>query len=177
MSTSRLLRTLLAIASLAVIAAGVGYAQSQAVPPQDPVVAEIRAMRADLNERLEATIRTQLLVARLQVQEQRINGVVRQLEEINTKLRANDTSKEQVEQGLKMFGAMGSADENPEGADFFLGPLKAGLAKVAKTDADLKLQQSELMGTLTQEQARWSAFNSRLDELEKLFAKPAKPVR
>jgi len=177
MWSSRILRTFAGIAALVVIAVAAGYAQSRTTPPEDPVVAEIRALRADLNERLEAAMRAQLLVARLQVQEQRINTVVRQLHELDAKLRENATAKEQVEQGLKMFGAMGiKTDENVEGANIIFGPLKAGMEKIEKTDAELKLQQTELTGMLSDEQARWIAFNSKLEELERLFDKP-KPAR
>jgi hypothetical protein len=177
MWTSRTIQTALGIATLTVIAAAIGHAQSPPAPSQDPVVLEIRALRADLNERLEATMRTQLLVARLQVQEQRTNTVVRQLQELDAKLKENDASKEQVEQGMKMFGGMLKPGENDEGAEFFLGPLKAGMEKVAKVDAELRMQQTQLTGTLAEEQARWVALNSKLDELEKMFATPKKPAR
>jgi hypothetical protein len=174
MWSSRIVRTVAGISSLTVIAAAAGYAQAPATPSQDPVVLEIRALRADLNERLEATMRTQLLVARLQVQEQRTNNVVRQLQELDAKIKENDASKEQVEQGLKMFGGMLKPGENEEGADFFLGPLKAGMEKVGRIDTDLKMQQTQLLATLQDEQARWTALNAKLDELERLFAAPRK---
>jgi hypothetical protein len=133
MWSSRIDRAFAGIAALVVIAVAAGYAQSRTTPPEDPVVAEIRALRADLNERLEAAMRARLLVARLQVQEQRINTVVRQLHELAAKLRENATAKEQVEQGLKMFGAMGmKADEKEEGANIIFGPLKAGMEKMEK---------------------------------------------
>lgn len=174
MWSSRIVRTVLGISALTVIAVAAGYAQAPATASQDPVVLEIRALRADLNERLEATMRTQLLVARLQVQEQRTNSVVRQLQELDTKIRENETAKEQVEQGMKMFGGMLKPGENEEGADFILGPLKAGMEKVAKADAELKMQQTQLLGTLQEEQARWTSLNAKLDELERLFATPKK---
>jgi len=172
---SRTLPTVLAIASLTGVAAIAVYAQSAATPPTDPVVAEIRALRVDLNERLEATMRAQLLVARLQVQEQRVNTVLRQIQDVDAKLRENATSKEKMENGLKMFGGLDKDDKDPasnEGADFFLGPIKSGLEKAGKIEADLKMQQMQLTGMLAEEQARWSAFNARLDDLERLFAKP-----
>ena len=178
MLSSRMMQPALGISTLTVIAVAAGYAQSPPTPSQDPVVLEIRALRADLNERLEATMRTQLLVARLQVQEQRTNNVMRQIQEVETKLRDNETSKEQMEQALKMFTATnkpGAQDE--EEMKLVMGPLRANLEKAAKTDADLKIQQTQLMATLADEQARWIAFNTRLDELEAMFGTPRKPAR
>jgi hypothetical protein len=177
MCSSRVLRTLAGIAALVAIAVAAGYAQSRTAPPEDPVVAEIRALRADLNDRLEATMRAQLLIARLQVQEQRINTVVRQLHEVEAKLRDNAASKEQAEHGMKVLGAMGmKLDDNEQGTNIIFGPLKAGVERIEKTEAELKLQQTELTGMLGDEQARWVAFNAKLEELERLFDKP-RPAR
>jgi hypothetical protein len=133
-------------------------------PPVDPVVAEIRALRADLNERLTATVRAQLLVARLSVQEQRTSTVVRQLQDVELKLRENDAAKEQVAASMKMFGDMTKnpgAQESP-----VFAPLRAATERMATADVELKGQQTELMRQLAEEQARWTAINARLEELE-----------
>ena len=173
MGTSRTFRAVLGGVVLAGLAVAVGYAQSQTAVPQDPVAAEIRALRADLNTYFDSTMRGQLLVARLQVQEGRITSVLRQLQEVETKLRENETAKAQMEQALKMFGG-GKPGEAEEGAELFLGPIKAGLETAAKTDADLRSQQAQLRTTLNEEQARWVAINARLEELEQVYSKPVK---
>ena len=170
MWSMRTLRAVLGVSALIVLAVAAGYAQSQTTAPQDPVAAEIRALRADLNAYFESTMRGQLLVARLQVQEGRINSVLRQLQEVETKLRDNENTKGQMEQGMKMFGA--KPGESEEGGEFILGPLKAGLETAAKTDADLRAQQAQLRTTFNEEQARWVAINARLEELEQAFGKP-----
>src|SRR5687768_6244886 len=86
------------------LSAGVLLAQTAPQAPQDPVVAEIRALRADLNQRLEATMRMQLLVARLQLQEQRTSTVVGQLRDVEARLRENDSARQQAAAALKMLG-------------------------------------------------------------------------
>ena len=55
-------------------------------------------MRADLNERLEANIRVQLLVARLTLQEQRTSVVVRQL--ATSRRRCGRTNRRRCRWGL-----------------------------------------------------------------------------
>ena len=165
------LRTLLAIGVVALVAVAGASGQSgpQAV---DPTIAELRALKADLNERLEANIRVQLLVARLQLQEQRTNTVVRQLAEVQEKLRTHEQTKTQAEAGMKMFGLDATkTEEEAEGFAILFGPLKAQLELMAKAEADLKVQQTELTTALGQEQARWAAFNAKLEELERLFEK------
>ena len=162
-------RTVLVVGFVALVAGAAASGQS-GTPPVDPTVAELRAMRADINERLEANIRVQLLLGRLQLQEQRTNTVVRQLSEVQEKMRVHDQTKTQVEAGLKMFGDLKVDDPgDPDDVPFFLAPLKAQIEQLAKTDAELKLQQSELTAALGQEQARWAAFNTKLEELERLF--------
>src|SRR5262245_26659226 len=47
----------------------------------DDLLSEIRGLRADLGQQSSATLRTQLLVARLTLQEQRINALGGQLNE------------------------------------------------------------------------------------------------
>ena len=148
--------------------------QAASQTPTDPVVAEIRALRADLNQRLDASIRMQLMVARLSMQEQRINTVIRQLTEVQDKLKENETTRTQVTQGLKMFGMDKATDKEKEEAGFMLGPLKTAVENLDKSDAELKMRLSDLTTLLNQEQARWNGFNRVLDDLEAMLAKPVK---
>jgi hypothetical protein len=163
---------LLLIAALAAVAAGAGAAAQSATPPADPVLAELRGMRADLNQRLEANIRVQLLLGKLTLQEQRTNDVVRQLAEVSEKLRANAQTKAQIEAGTKMFGGLLDPN-NPEAAEgnFLASTLRAQIEAVAKADEELRQRQGDLTAQLTQEQARWQAFNAQLAELERLVEK------
>ena len=165
MRSSRILLSI--TAAVALLAVSAAHGGQQARPPADPVVAEIRALRADMNEHLGTAIRAQLLVARLSVQEQRTNAVGRQLQDIEFKLRENESAKEQVAASMKMFGDLtksGDAHDNPLFATF-----RAGMDRVAKADTELKAQQTDLMRQLAEEQARWTAINVRLEELEKML--------
>ena len=173
MWTSRVLRAVVGVSILVGVGVAAGSAQPQTAAPQDPVAAEIRALRTDLSNYFESSMRGQLLVARLQVQEGRITSVLRQLQDVENKLRDNETSKRQMEQGLKMFGAGKPGESNEDGA-FILGPIRAGLESAAKTEAELKLQQGQLQATLNDEQARWVSINARLEELEQSYSKPVR---
>lgn len=155
------------------LSAGVLLAQTAPQAPQDPVVAEIRALRADLNQRLEATMRMQLLVARLQLQEQRTSTVVGQLRDVEARLRENDSARQQAAAALKMLG-MENVTEAEKKDNPFFKMFSGGTEKLDATEAELKQQQGELMRQLSAEQSRWSAFNAQLDQLEKLFPAPRK---
>jgi hypothetical protein len=162
-------RTLL-LAPLVALVGVVGTSGQSGAPPVDPTIAELRAMRAELNERLEANIRVQLLVARLTLQEQRTNVVVRQLADVSDKMRTHEQTKVQMEGVNKMFGDLKATEEDED--NFFVSMLRAQKEAVAKTDSELKQQHAELTTALAQEQARWAAFNAQLAELERLFEKP-----
>jgi hypothetical protein len=171
----RLRRGMLPGAVLAVCATGAIASQAQSTPPADPIVTELRALRAELKERLDGAITAQLLVARLQLQEQRANNVIRQLQDVDTRLRENQSTREQLSASIKMFSGLAkesySTEEKPNP---MFAPLRAGLERTAQTEAELKQQQIDLQGMVAEEQARWSVLNARLDELERLLAKPVR---
>jgi hypothetical protein len=122
-----------------------------------------------LKESSAASLRAQLLVARLQLQEQRINTVWRQLSELDTKLQENEKGRMAPEQVLKLMGVEPGAEPPKE-----MGPIvemfRNQMDASAKTDSELKLRQAELMQLMTQEQSRWSTFNGQLEALEKAVA-------
>jgi hypothetical protein len=132
----------------------------------DDVLNELRALRTELKESSAASLRAQLLVARLQLQEQRINTVWRQLSELDTKLQENEKGRMAPEQVLKLMGVEPGAEPPKE-----MGPIvemfRNQMDASAKTDSELKLRQAELMQLMTQEQSRWSTFNGQLEALEK----------
>ena len=156
-------------------------AQSSSAPPAaspDAVVAEIKALRADLNQRLDASIRAQLLVARLQVQEQRVATLSRQLTDVQQQLQNNDRARAPIEGQLKVFEEAHETDpEKKKEGNFFLTLLRSQLDVMSKTDDDLKRQQAYLSGLIADEQSRWTAFNDRLEELERLLTPTPAPRR
>src|SRR5690242_2459156 len=69
-----------------------GVASGQAHRPDatlDELVVEVQALRAEMNQAASASIRAQLLVGRLQMEDQRIAGVVRELESVQADLASN----------------------------------------------------------------------------------------
>jgi hypothetical protein len=169
MTSPRSLQRILTVAAALIALWPVGLlAQPPQDPAPDPLLVEIRAMRAELNELLGNAIRAQLLVSRLQLQEQRTNGVVRQLQDLDGRLLENAKSREQAAAVMKMFG-MTDPDVPPDGADSFVGLLRGGLEQAAKTEAELHQQQADLMRLLAEEQARWRALNAQLDEIERMI--------
>jgi chromosome segregation ATPase len=130
----------------------------------DDVVAEVRTLRSEMKQSAEATLRAQLLVARLQVEEQRIAGLAHQLSETEQQIRALEGARNpMLEQMMKEW------DKNPAepGEVDMLAGLRGQLDKIQNGDPVLKERQAALSRQLADEQARWVAFNAQLEALEK----------
>jgi septal ring factor EnvC (AmiA/AmiB activator) len=159
-------------------------AQSGATPAVSPsssdaLLIEIRALRADLNQRLDAGLRAQLLVARLQVQEQRISTLSRQITEIQQQLQTNERVRSPLEAQLKTFEAAhaNASEAEKKDGDFMLDTLRSQIKSMAKSDEELQRQHLYLSGVIAEEQSRWTAFNARLEELEQLLTASPVPRR
>ena len=104
----------------------------------DDVVVELRGIRADLAETSSASVKAQLLMARLQLQQQRIFGLARQIGELQN-------------QAVMLR-------QRAQGADF---------AQIQQQMQEIANQQAELNHQLSMEQGRWSEYSDRLDTLER----------
>ena len=133
----------------------------------DDLVTEVRALRADIQQTAEASLRAQLLVGRLQVEEQRIAGIARQLSETEDQIRALEGVRNPFV--TQMLKDLDKEPAEPGEANLFAG-MKAQLEKIENGDPVLKERQAALSRQLSDEQARWLAFNGQLEELEKLVA-------
>jgi chromosome segregation ATPase len=131
----------------------------------DDLVAEVRALRSEIQQMADSSIRAQLLVARLQVQEQRIAGIARQLSDTEEQIRALEGARNPfLTEMLKNFEKQ--TPPNPDEPNPFAG-LKAQLEKLENGDPVLIERQASLSRLLADEQARWVGFNTQLEELER----------
>ena len=153
------------------LAAAVSGQGRQPATPADELLAEVRALRAEVNNAARAGMRAQLLGMRLQLQEQRIGVVSRQLTEVQEGLRANQQAQASLAAQLKMFAGLGLADpakqDEAEGFGPILAPFKGHQAELERTDQRLKSEEADLQRLLAAEQARWTGFNAQIEELER----------
>jgi hypothetical protein len=136
----------------------------------DDLVAEVRGLRTDIQQLADSSVRAQLLVARLQVQEQRIAGIARQLADTEEQISKMDAARNpMLARMLKNFEAETPAD--PDEAEF-VGLLKGQLEKIQNSDPALKERQAALSRLLADEQARWLGFNTQLEDMERRITPP-----
>jgi hypothetical protein len=180
MFTTRVLaRGIVLIALLAIVAVTVMSAQAPASPPQAGVpelLAEVRALRAEVNQAAGASMRMQLLVARLTLQEQRIAAAGRQLHDVQGELSAAMGERSKTETALReLQRATPPAEPLPPEVhqeirvrqQQQLRFMQETLSQQLQREEQLRLREGELLVTVATEQARWTDFNARLDELER----------
>jgi UDP-glucose 6-dehydrogenase len=162
-----------ALIVLALLALGATVRGQSPAPPRpastDDVVAEIRALRADIQQMADTSIRAQLLVARLQVQEQRISSLVRQLADTEEKMRGLEAARNPFL--TEMLKNMDEDQSDPEAAKLFAG-MKTQMEKIENGDPVLNERQASLTRLIAEEQARWAAFNKQLEQLESRLPAP-----
>ena len=132
----------------------------------DDLLEELRAFRSELRDSSATSMRGQLLLARLQLQEQRVNTIWRQLSEVEDKLQ--DTQKEGAapEEVLKLMGVQPGTDP-PAHLAPIIEMFKTQMAATEKANTDLKQRQAELLQLMTNEQSRWTTLNADIEALER----------
>lgn len=167
------------IAILVVAATGGVTAQQRSTPSRaatlDDLLEELRAFRSELRDLSATSLRAQLLLARLQLQEQRVNTIWRQLSEVEDKLQVTQKEGMAPEQTLKLMGVEPGRDPPAHMAPV-IEMFKTQMAAAEKANADLNLRQAELTQLMTNEQSRWTTLNAEIEALEKAL-RAARPQR
>ena len=177
-------RTLLVAGLLSVAAAGVAaaYAAPTAVEEraqsasQPELLQEVRALRVALERFTVAGARAQLLLGRLQMQEERVTVVSRQAHEIRERLLAMQRDREVNVTEIKALSATLN-DQPAEERTRLSGRIDSMRWQIKRFDQqlrDLESQDATLSGNLAAEQGRWQEFNDRLEELERTLAGEAR---
>ncbi len=140
---------------------------SAAKTSSDELLAEVRALRAEINQAASTSIRAQLFVARLQLQEQRVNAVARQLADVQNRLAL-------AQQGQAVMRDRLTATEEGQArlpledrSEDEIRALTLQLEQGQSREQELRAQESALSSAAAAEQTRWTDFNDRLDALER----------
>jgi hypothetical protein len=152
-----------------------GSAQAQQPSGQDVLPAllqEVKGLRAAMEQMATSNAHAQLLVGRLQLQEGRMNGMIRRLDTVRDDLAKADGEYAQITGALKTLQGDSSPSEIPEkDRDTAVGGLRQEVQRVKANVERLRAEEAQLTSDLTAEQARWVDINQRLDELERSLKK------
>jgi chromosome segregation ATPase len=145
-------------------------AQGQEILPA--LLTEVRGLRAAMEQMASAGPRVQLALGRLQLQEQRVNTLVRRLDETRNRLANAQRELVQHEEQYKRFESAikeGSpeARQEAEQLEHMLSMFKRQFAQAQADVQRLTAEESGLMTEIAAEQGRWTEINQRLEELER----------
>jgi uncharacterized coiled-coil protein SlyX len=151
--------------------AGSAAKPTEAAP--DALLQEVRALRDDIQRYAGATIRVQLLLARLQLQEQRINSMGAQVAEVRNQIAGNARQQAEMADKVKRYTSLldnpaaGFPPEQQKDIQNSIPVWRVDLQRFQAEGQRLAAQEADLSSQISTEQARWMDFNTRLDELEK----------
>jgi chromosome segregation ATPase len=154
-------------------AEGAQKAQDQDILPA--LLVEVRGLRTAMEQMASSGPRVQLALGRLQLQEQRVNNLLRRLEATRGSLAGVQREEEQHRQ---QFAAMEEMLKNPlpDGpqrgqVEQDMGHVKQMAARLATEVQRLQVEESDAVQELAVEQGRWTEINQRMEELEGALAR------
>jgi hypothetical protein len=136
------------------------------------LVAEVRALRADLAATARNQLRAQMLLGRVQMQEQRLAYLDKQRSDTAAQaaqIALQSQLMRPMFEGLDRGGCNGNGvpAEQRRDCEANAARLKQQFTDMEQREQQLRTQENDLTNALSAEQARWSQFNSQLDELER----------
>ncbi|HEU4891461.1 MAG TPA: hypothetical protein VFT47_07910 [Vicinamibacterales bacterium] len=138
------------------------------------LLGEVRGLRSAIEQMASVGPSVQLAMGRLQLQEQRINTLVRRADVVRDALAAAHKRAGEMQDRI---GNLQRALENstePVHRSAIEGELptfKQDLARVLAEIRRLQMEESEAAAQLSNEQARWAEMNQRLEELDRALAR------
>jgi chromosome segregation ATPase len=146
-------------------------AQGQDVLPA--LLVEVRGLRAAMEQMASSGPRVQLALGRLQLQEQRVNNLLRRLEAARASLAGAQRDEEKARQMIATLEeASKSSDERlRRPSEEELVYAKRAYAGASSELQRLQVEESGVVQELATEQGRWSDINQRMEELERALTK------
>jgi chromosome segregation ATPase len=149
-------------------------ARRQGAGPQEDVLpallVEVRGLRAAMEQMASAGPRVQLALGRVQLQEQRVNTLMRRLEESRAHAADAQRKYEQLQQEIRNTEVM-IREPRPDAPPLAeLQNMQRGsereLARLAADVQRITTETTVMEGDLATEQGRWIELNQRMEALE-----------
>jgi hypothetical protein len=171
-------RTACLVIAAAVTGSVVAGAQAPSGQPDvlSALLTEVRGLRAAMEQTASAGPRVQLLLGRVQLQEQRIANQVRRLDAMRASLVPAQRELDEAARHLKVLVETPSspcAPNSPCEAEREW-EMKETRRQVALKQAEvqrLTAEETFLVQDISTEQARWADFNQRLEDLDRSLSR------
>ena len=166
-----------AVATVLIVLGTTTGGQAPQQPTQDTLAAllvEVRGLRGAIEQMASVGPSIQLAMGRLQLQEQRINTLVRRADGIRDALvAAHKRAGEIQDRAGNLQRALEDSTEpaHRSNIESQLPVLKQDLARVLAEIQRLQTEESEAAAQVSNEQARWTEINQRLEDLDRALAR------
>jgi hypothetical protein len=137
------------------------------------LVAEIRGLRMAIERSMLANSQVQLLLGRVQFQENRLALLGRNVQEARARVRDARLAQAETERQIAMNADRlneVSAPEDRQAMQFQLTMLREQLKQMQANTQQLIVEETAAADALSSEQARWADFNDKLEVLERTLA-------
>lgn len=167
--------TLVTIALMLILTSlGTSILARQASPQPDvlnALLTEVRGLRAAMEQLVSACPRVQLSMGRLQLQEQRINTLVRRLDEIRDRRTSAESDIARQRMEISALEEAVKRDGPSREYDVQLKGLKMSVADTGALIERLQSEEAALGQEIAAEQGRWAEINQRLEELDRALSR------
>lgn len=169
----------LAVAGVAAVLGAAGLAaagQTDRSPDVlNALLVEVRGLRAAMEQMASAGPRIELALGRLQLQEQRVNNLLRRHVDVRERLAAAERDAGATTRELEdtqEFLLRPSLDEKDrQSAQSHVTHFKRKLAEMQGDVQRLRIEEADVAQLVAVEQNRWTEINQQLEALERALAK------
>jgi len=179
----RLANWVLCGAGLLSIGFGVSLAAQGTPRPQEPdvlpaLLTEVRGLRQAMEQIASAGPRVQLALGRLQLQEQRLNTMIRRAETVRESVARTEREAAEAQSDIASLEATLKSSDPRNNDEQFVRAVTAQLRDrkrqwpALSTELQrLQGEESTLQAQIAGEQTRWADINRTLEELERALGK------
>jgi predicted nucleic acid-binding Zn-ribbon protein len=166
--------TLVAVAGLITLHAVSAQQPAASGDLNAALLAEVRGLRAAMEQLASAGPRIQLAMGRLQLQEQRVNTLIRRDDALREQIASKENERLELRDQLARFENALSAETDPDKREHLQRQgdgFKSALERLTADIQRLRADESEAANALAVEQGRWTEINARLEALDRALGK------
>jgi hypothetical protein len=134
---------------------------------------EVHALRLALEQSNQIGPRIQIVLARIQLQEERVRNATRQLQAARDKVAEIQTKRTENADRIKQVETVQVQTVDPiarKQMDFDLIEMKAAIERLNILEQQYRAKEAEANSLLLSEQARWNEANDMLTSIERALA-------
>lgn len=166
-----------AVAGCGLLAASLAAQGTREPDVLSALLTEVRGLRHAMEQMASAGPRVQLALGRLQLQEQRLNAMLRRLEGVRDSTAGSERAVSQVQSQIRnmqeeLKAAEARGDERTaRGLAYEVEQVKRQFALAQQEWQRWQAEEASLQQQIAGEQARWADINRTLEDLERALGK------